>query len=44
MGAEEHALVRALIHHNEEMRVTAVGMMIRIFMNSVARMPDICFG
>lgn len=25
MGAEEHALVRALMHHNEEMRVIAVG-------------------
>lgn len=25
MGVEEHALVRALMHHNEEMRVIAVG-------------------
>lgn len=25
MGAEEHALVRALMHHNEEMRVISVG-------------------
>lgn len=25
MGTEEHALVRALMHHNEEMRVIAVG-------------------
>ena len=42
MGAEEHALVKALIANYEEMRVIAGETMTRTSMNSAVPIPVIC--
>lgn len=44
MGVAEYTLVKALMANNEEMRVIAVGMMTRIFMSFVDRIPATCIG
>ena len=42
MDASEFALINALISHNEDMRVIAVGMMTRTYMALEVPAPEIC--